>query len=61
MVHLCIVKSLTVDEDWVDARAMDLREHSYDFDHMKDIEKRIVDSDFSVVPPEEQDEDQRRR
>jgi hypothetical protein len=54
-VHLFIVKSMTVDEDWVEERAMKLREHSYDFDHMKDIEKRIVDSDFSVVPPEEQD------
>jgi hypothetical protein len=61
MVHLCIVKAMTVDEDWVDARAMELREHSYDFDHMKDIEKRIVDSDFSVVPPEEQDEDVQRK
>ena len=60
-VHLFIVKSLTVDEDWVEDRAMRLREHSYDFDHMKDIEKRIVDSDFSVVPPEERGEDDARR
>jgi hypothetical protein len=52
-VHLCIVRSIVVDEEWVNERAMDLREHSYDFDHMKDIERRIVDSDFSVVPPEE--------
>jgi len=60
-IHLFIVKSLTVDEAWVEDRAMRLREHSYDFDHMQDIEKRIVDSDFSVVPPEERDEDGRRK
>ena len=52
-VHLFIVKSMTIDEGWVDERAMELREHSYDFDHMKDIEQRIVESDFSVVPPDE--------
>lgn len=52
-VHLFIVRSITVDDEWVNERAMELREHSYDFDHMKDIERRIVDSDFSVVPPEE--------
>lgn len=61
MVHLFIVKSMTVDEEWVDSRAMGLREHSYDFDHMKDIERRIVDNDFSVVPPEEQDDDDREK
>ena len=53
MVHVFIVKSLTVDEEWVEGRAMELREHSYDFDHMKDIERRIVDSDNSVVPRNE--------
>ena len=61
MIHVFIVKSITVDEEWVQERAMELREHSYDFDHMKDIEKRIVDSDFSVVPPEEQRDDDETR
>ena len=56
-VHVCIVRSITVDEAWVDERAMELREHSYDFDHMRDLEQRIVDSDFSVVPPEERKND----
>ena len=54
-IHVCIVRSITVDDAWVDARALDLREHSYDFDHMRDLERRITDSDFSVVPPEERD------
>lgn len=52
-IHVCIVRSITVDEAWVDERAMELREHSYDFDHMRDLEHRIVESDFSVVPPGE--------
>jgi len=56
-VHLFIVKAMTVDEAWVDDRALSLREHSYDFDHMKDIEKRIVDNDFSVVPRGERPRD----
>ena len=53
--HFFIVKAITVDETWVDERAMELREHSYDFDHMRDIEKRIVDDDFSVVPRSDRD------
>ena len=57
--HFFIVKALTIDEDWVDERAMEVREHSYDFDHMRDIEKRIVEDDFSVVPRNERDEDDR--
>jgi len=60
-IHVFIVKSMTVDEDWVEERAMRLRGHSYDFDHMKDIQQRIVDSDFSVVPPEEQRDDDETR
>ncbi len=55
-VHLFIVKSMTIDEDWVAERAMQLREHSYDFDHMKDIEQRIVESDFSIVPRDERED-----
>lgn len=58
-VHLCVVRSIVIDEEWVNARANDLREHSYDFDHMKDLEKRIVDSDFSVVPRAERDDRKR--
>ena len=56
-VHVCIVRSITVDDDWVNERAMELREHSYDFDHMRDLERRITESDFSVVPPEERKND----
>ena len=55
LVHVCIVKAMTVDEEWVHDRAMVLREHSYDFDHMKNIEQRIVDSDSSIVPRDERD------
>ena len=54
-IHVCIVRSITVDDEWVDARALELREHSYDFDHMRNVEQRIVDSDYSVVPREERE------
>lgn len=54
-IHVCIVRSITVDEEWVDQRAAELREHSYDFGHMRDVEHRIVESDFSVVPREERE------
>ena len=52
-IHVCIVRSITVDDEWVDQRAAELREHSYDFGHLHDLEHRIVKSDFSVVPREE--------
>lgn len=55
-VHFFIVKAMTIDEEWVNERAMELREHSYDFDHMKDIEQRIVESDFSIVPRDERED-----
>lgn len=54
MIHFFIVKAMTIDESWANERALDLREHSYDFDHMKDIERRIVEDDFSVRPGSEQ-------
>lgn len=47
-VHFFTYKCMTIDESWVDERASQVREHSYDFDHMKDLEQRIADDDFSV-------------
>ena len=47
-VHFFIFKCLTIDEEWVEERAAEIREHSYDFDHMKDLEQRIAEDDFSV-------------
>jgi hypothetical protein len=47
-IHYLIYKCMTIDEEWVDERAYQVREHSYDFDHMKDLEQRIIDDDFSV-------------
>ena len=58
-IHVCIVRSITVDETWVDERALELREHSYDFDHMRDVERRITESDFSVVPREERNKNRK--
>lgn len=50
-IHYFIFKSITIDEDWVEDRANQVREHSYDFDHIKDLEHRIADDDFSVHAP----------
>jgi hypothetical protein len=47
-VHFFVFKAMTIDEDWVDERAAEIREHSYDFDHMQDLQKRIAEDDFSV-------------
>ena len=47
-IHYFIYKCLTIDEEWVEERAAEVREHGYDFDHMKDLEQRIAEDDFSV-------------
>jgi hypothetical protein len=38
------------DDDWIEERTLDLRSRSYDFDHIRDIEKRIDEGDASVSP-----------
>jgi len=36
-IHFFIVRSMDVDEDWVEERADDVRRHAYDFQHIRDI------------------------
>ena len=55
-VHFFIVRSLQVDEAWVDARSYDLRDRSYDFGHIEDIKQRIAKRDASVRPADERDQ-----
>ena len=50
MVHMFIVKSCEADDEWVDDRALGLRYKSYDFGHIKDLERRIGERDVSVEP-----------
>ncbi len=55
LIHLCIVKACQADDEWVAQRALELRYKSYDFGHMKDLERRIGERDFSVEPYSDQD------
>ena len=55
MIHFFIVKSCEAEDEWVDDRALDLRYKSYDFGHMKDLEQRIGQRDFSVEPHSDED------
>jgi hypothetical protein len=48
-VHFFAVKSLFVDEDWVEERARELHDKSYDFGHIDDIRDRIDSADPSVA------------
>ena len=41
-VHFFFVKSISVDDDWVDERTQDLRERSYDLGHIEDIVARDI-------------------
>ena len=41
-IHFFVVKSLAVDDDWVDERTQDLRDRSYDLGHIEDIIARDV-------------------
>lgn len=42
-------------EHWVEDRVMDLQTRSYDFDHIKNIEKRFEEKDDSIIPHTERD------
>lgn len=56
-VHYLYVRSVYVDEDWVDERAEDLRMKSYDFDHIRDIQRRYEERiDGPGSSPDERDE-----
>ena len=54
-VHHFLANALDVDEAWVEERAADLRSRSYDFDHIRDIEKRIDEGDDSMSPHAERE------
>ncbi|HEY5646487.1 MAG TPA: 2TM domain-containing protein [Pseudomonadales bacterium] len=49
-VHFFVVRTFEADEGWVDQRLQDLRRKSYDFDHIRDIERRVDENDYSVTP-----------
>ena len=56
LAHFLYVRTITVDEAWVDERAEELRYKSYDLGHIRDIEERVEKRDSSVRPGDERDE-----
>jgi hypothetical protein len=52
-VHIFVLRTLSVDDAWVTERTERLRRHSYDFDHIANIEDRIEKNDPSVTPKSE--------
>ncbi len=57
LVHFLYVRTISVDEAWVDERAEELRYKSYDLGHIRDIEARVEKRDASVRPGDERDDD----
>lgn len=49
-LHYFISSSFDVDEAWLEGRVSDLQSRSYDFDHIRSIEKRVDEKDDSVTP-----------
>ena len=41
-IHFFIVKSMHVDEDWADDRALELRINSYDLKHIHAVRSRYI-------------------
>ena len=50
LVHYLFVRSIHVEDDWVDERAADLRMKSYDFDHIHTIQGRLADGELDEAP-----------
>ena len=50
LVHYCIVRSIHVEDAWVDERAEDLRMNSYDFDHIHTIQDRFERGSLDRAP-----------
>ena len=54
LVHYLIVRSIHVEEEWVDERAADLRMNSYDFDHIHNIKDRLADGCLDKAPTQKE-------
>lgn len=55
-VHFFFASTADVREEWVNSRAEELRYKSYDFDHIRDIRKRIEQKDPSIIHHAERDD-----
>jgi len=54
--HWFYVKSINVDEQWVEERTLDIRLGAYDLGHIEDIEKRHEKAGGKDRPPNRQDD-----
>jgi len=54
-LHFFLMKSVEVDDGWVEERADELRYRSYDQGHIHDIEHRVEERDASVRPADERE------
>lgn len=54
-LHFFLLRSVGVDEKWVEERADELRYRSYDQGHIHDIEDRVDKRDHSVRPADERE------
>ena len=55
-IHYFIAGAFDIDEDWANDKILELKGRSYDFDHIRNIEKRVVERDSSVTHPLERDD-----
>ena len=54
-LHFFYVRSVDVDEQWVNERMGDVRYRSYDLSHIEDIKERVEGRDPSVRTSDERD------
>jgi hypothetical protein len=59
LVHYLFVRSIHVEDEWVEERAGDLRMKSYDFDHIHNIQGRFADGSLDRPPAQSEDPDER--
>ncbi len=54
-IHFFFASAHDIKEDWVADRADELRQRSYDFDHIRNIQNRIADREDTLVHPTERE------
>lgn len=52
-IHYLVASTLSVEQDWVDEKAEDLRMRSYDFGHIDEIRDRAARHEDSLTHPTE--------
>jgi hypothetical protein len=52
-IHYFIAGAFDIGEDWANDKILELKGRSYDFDHIRNIEQRVIKRDPSVTHPVE--------